>query len=81
MLAVYNGAQGFKRCWIDLEGAKHYDTIFRQMYKYFYKVDRFICKVVDKSYLKKKKEKITKDRPLCYLTTGIKRERNVFSFY
>lgn len=68
VLKVYKGAQGFKRCWIDREGERHFDTIFKQMYKYFYKVNRFIEKVLDKSYLKKKKEKITKDRPLCYLS-------------
>ena len=68
VLAVYRGAQGFKRCWIDREGERHFDTIFKQMHRYFYKVDRFIQKVLDGSYLKKKKEKITKDLPACYLS-------------
>ncbi len=76
VLAVYKGAKGFKRCWIDREGVRHFDTIFRQMHKYFYKVDSFIRKVLDGSYLKKKKEKITKDRPLCYLS-AVKEERKL----
>ena len=31
VLSVYNGAKGCKRCWIDPDGRKHYDTIFRQV--------------------------------------------------
>ncbi len=61
VMAVYNGAQGFKRCWIDVEGKRHYDTIFRQMHRYFYKVDRFIKKVLDGSYQKKVQAKVRKD--------------------
>ncbi len=67
VLAVYRGAKGFKRCWIDREGTRHYDTIFKQVHKYIYKVDRFLTKVLDGSYVKKKKEKVTRDRPLCFL--------------
>ena len=72
VLAVYKGARGYKRCWIDYEGERHFDTIFKQMHKYFYKVDRFIKKILDGSYRKKKKEKITQDRPLCYITSRSK---------
>ena len=68
VLSVYRGAKGFKRCWIDCEGVRHFDTIFKQMHKYFYKVDRFIIKVLDGSYKKKKKEKLHRDRPMCYLS-------------
>ncbi len=68
VLSVYEGAKGFKRCWIDPEGRRHFDTIFRQMHRYCYKVHRFIEKVLDESYRKKVREKIRRDRPLCYLT-------------
>ncbi len=76
VLAVYRGAKGFKRCWIDRDGEKHMDTIFKQMHKYFYKVNRFLSKVLDGAYLKKKKEKITRDRPMCYLS-AVKEERKL----
>ena len=70
VLAVYRGAKGYKRCWIDPEGRRHYDTIFKQMHRYFDKVDRFIKKILDGSYLKRPKEKIQKDLPLCMLTAA-----------
>lgn len=63
ILAVYNGAQGYKRCWIDTQGRRHYDTIFRQMHTYFYRVDRFIKKILDGTYRDKVQEKITRDTP------------------
>ncbi len=68
VVSVYEGAKGFKRCWIDPSGRRHYDTLFRQLHRYCYKVHRFIEKVIDGSYQKKAKAKITKDRPLCTLT-------------
>ena len=67
VMAVYKGVKGFKRCWIDCEGERHYDTIFKQMHRYFYKVERFNKMVLDGSYKKKKKEKVKKDLPRCYL--------------
>lgn len=70
VLSVYRGAKGFKRCWIDREGERHYDTVFKQMHKYFYKFDHFIKKVLDGSYKKKKQGKIKKDRPLFYLSAA-----------
>lgn len=63
ILTVYNGAKGYKRCWIDTQGRRHYDTIFRQMHTYFYKVDRFIQRMLDGSYRTKVQEKIKKDEP------------------
>lgn len=70
VLAVYDGAKGFKRCWIDSDGRKHFDTIFRRMHLYFYHVDRFIKKILDGSYKKKVQAKIRKDKPECILTAG-----------
>ncbi len=70
VLKVYEGAKGFKRCWIDTDGRKHYDTIFRQMHQYFYKVDHFIKIILDGSYKKKVPAKIRKDKPECILTPG-----------
>lgn len=67
VLGVYQGAKGFKRCWIDPDGRKHFDTIFRQMHRYFYKVDHFIKIFLDGSYKKKPREKVTKDRPQCVI--------------
>ncbi len=72
VLTVYRGAKGYKRCWIDPEGRRHYDTIFKQMHRYFDKVDRFIKKILDGSYLKRPKERIKKDLPLCMLTAAPK---------
>lgn len=68
VLSVYEGARGFKRCWIDPSGRRHFDTIFRQMHRYSYKTHRFIEKTIDGSYRKKCKEKVTRDRPMCVLT-------------
>ena len=59
-----------------MKGEGIIDTIFKQMHKYFYKVDRFLRKVLDGAYLKKKKEKITRDRPMCYLS-AVKEERKL----
>jgi pimeloyl-ACP methyl ester carboxylesterase len=68
VLSVYNGAKGYKRCWIDPDGRRHYDTIFRQMHKYFYRVDKFVKSILDRSYLKKPKEKVKKDLPYCVIS-------------
>ncbi len=68
VISVYNGAKGFKRCWIDADGRRHFDTIFRHMHRYFYKVDRFIKEFLDGSYKNKVQHKIEKDRPYCVLT-------------
>ncbi|MBA2306702.1 hypothetical protein H0W26_01050, partial [Candidatus Dependentiae bacterium] len=57
----YRGAQGFKRCWIDKDGRRHFDTLFRQTYSYIYKVNRFIKRVIDGSYKSRVREKISKD--------------------
>lgn len=72
VLKVYEGAKGYKRFWIDPDGRKHFDTIFRQMHRYFYKVDRFIKSVLDQSYKKKVPAKIRKDKPHCILIPGKK---------
>ncbi len=61
VLSVYRGAQGFKRCWIDKDGRRHFDTLFRQTYSYIYKVNRFIKRVIDGSYKSRVREKISKD--------------------
>lgn len=63
VLSVYKGAKGFKRCWIDRDGRRHFDTLFRQTYKYIYKVNRFIKKVIDGSYKERVQEKICKNTP------------------
>ncbi|MBA3751790.1 alpha/beta hydrolase [Candidatus Dependentiae bacterium] len=70
VLSVYKGAQGFKRCWIDPDGRRHFDTLFRQTYKYIYKVDRFIKKVINSSYKQLVQEKISKDRPQSHINTA-----------
>lgn len=72
VLSVYNGAKGFKRCWIDPDGRRHYDTIFRQTLRYFYKVAIFIEKVLDGSYKNKVQAKVKKDRPYCVITCAKK---------
>ncbi len=72
VLSVYEGAKGFKRCWIDPDGRKHFDTIFRQMHRYFYKVDRFIKVILDGSYINKPRAKVKKDRPYCVITAAKK---------
>ena len=79
VLSVYNGAKGFKRCWIDPDGRRHYDTIFRQMYRYFYKVDAFIKKVLDGSYKHKPQAKVKKDRPYCVISPAKKTEPMICS--
>ena len=61
VMSVYNGARGFKRCWIDRNGRRHFDTLFRETYTYIYKVNQFIKRVINKSYKKKVQEKICKD--------------------
>ena len=70
VLSIYHGAKGYKRCWIDTEGKRHFDTIFRQMHKYFYKVDKFLSCIIDGTYKKKHQQKIKKDRPRYYLTAA-----------
>ncbi len=62
ILSVYQGARGYKRCWIDTQGRRHYDTIFRQMHTYFYRVDRFIQRMLDGSYRTKAQEKVKRDK-------------------
>lgn len=68
VLSVYAGAQGYKRCWIDPDGRRHFDTIFRQMHKYFYRVDKFIKQIIDGSYKNKPQAKVKKDLPFCVIT-------------
>ncbi len=70
VLSVYKGARGFKRCWIDPDGRRHFDTLFRQTYKYIYKVDRFIKKVINSSYKHLVQEKISKDRPQSHINAA-----------
>lgn len=60
VLSVYRGAQGFKRCWIDPDGRRHFDTLFRQTHTYIYKVNSFIKKVIDGSYKTLPQEKISR---------------------
>ncbi len=72
VLSVYEGAKGYKRCWIDPDGRRHFDTIFRQMGKYFDHVDTFIKSILDGSYKKKPKEKVKKDLPHCVITSAKK---------
>ncbi len=79
VLSVYSGAKGFKRCWIDPDGWRHFHTIFRQMHKYFYRVDKFIKSILDGSYKNKPQEKIKKDLPYCVLTADKRPETVVHS--
>ena len=72
VLSVYNGAKGFKRCWIDPDGRHHLDTIFRKLRDYTYKVPRFITMVLDGSYKEKPQAKVKKDRPYCVITAAKK---------
>jgi pimeloyl-ACP methyl ester carboxylesterase len=60
VLAVYNGATGFKRLWLT-DGRRHYDTIFYRMNEYFYRVKQFIKKCLDGSIAHKKQQKIKKE--------------------
>ena len=60
VLTVYNNAKGLKRLWIT-NGRRHYDSIFYQTPKYFYKVNRFIKKCVNNNLNTKKSQKITRD--------------------
>lgn len=79
VIRVYEGAKGFKRCWIDSEGRKHFDTIFRKMHRYSYKVDKFISMVLDGSYKNKQKAKIKKDSPYCVITSAKKAPTVLYS--
>ncbi len=72
VLSVYQGAKGYKRCWIDPDGRRHFDTIFRQMNKYFYRVDKFIKSILDGSYKDKPQEKVKKDLPYCVISADKK---------
>ena len=72
VLSVYNGAKGYKRCWIDPDGRRHYDTIFRKMNRYFYKVDKFVRNFLDGSYKDRPREKIKRDLPYCVISAAKK---------
>lgn len=61
VLSIYNGAQGFKRLWIETTGRKHYDPIFVRMHEYFYRVGKFIKICLDGSINTKEQQKIKKD--------------------
>lgn len=58
---LFKNAAGYKRLWITA-GRRHFDSFFYNPEKYAYKVKRFIKSVLDKSYLKKKQQKITEDK-------------------
>lgn len=58
--SVYAGAKGFKRLWIT-NGRRHFDSLFYNPEKYFYKVNKFVTKVVDGALNKSVMEKITQD--------------------
>ncbi len=77
ILSVYKGAKGYKRCWIDTQGRRHYDTIFRQMHTYFYKLDRFINRILDGSYKTKIQEKVKRDKPTLSATPGTMSQRTM----
>ncbi len=58
--SVYAGAKGYKRLWVT-NGRRHYDSLFYNPEKYFYKVDRFVTKVISGSLRGNKSAKITQD--------------------
>jgi len=70
VLSIYEGAKGFKRCWIDTDGRKHYDTIFRQMHRYFQEVDRFVNIFLDGSYKGLIQAEVSKDKTQSVLLPG-----------
>jgi len=79
VIRVYDGAKGFKRCWIDPDGRKHFDTIFRKMHRYNYKVEKFISMVLDGSYKKKTQAKIKKDSRYCVISPAKKAPAVLYS--
>jgi pimeloyl-ACP methyl ester carboxylesterase len=58
--SVYAGAKGYKRLWIT-NGRRHYDSLFFNPEKYFYKVNKFVAKVVAGTLKDDVTAKITQD--------------------
>ncbi len=60
---VFNAVKAPKRLWVT-NGRRHYDSIFHNPEKYFYKVNRFINKVLNNEWELKNADKIKVDAEL-----------------